>query len=144
MAEVIITVDDWRAAFPEFANIETYPDAYLQRFLTMATAFISTRNFRLRPSVRILAIQLMAAHLLTLAHTDAAGNAINTDGTAGTTVTSASIDGVSVSMQAPLAGDAFAQWIQTTPYGRQLWALLTVNNPTGVFYVGTPRLHGIR
>lgn len=144
MAEITVTVADMRAAFPEFGSETQYPDAFLQRFLTEATCFISTRNYRLRPQVRILAIEYMAAHLMTL-------SAVNGDGTpnasfsdAGGAVTSAHIDGVSVSMQAPIASDAFAQWIQTTPYGKALWALLTANNPVGVFWCGNPKAWGIR
>lgn len=128
----------------EFASATAYPDAYMQRFLTQATMYISTKNFRIRPEVRVLAIEYMAGHLLTLAAVDAAGNANPNADTAGSVVNSASVDNVSVSLQAVIAKDAFEQWIQSTPYGKAYWALLTANNPTGIFYVGNPRLDGIR
>ena len=144
MSEVTVTVAEWRQAMPEFSSATVYPDAYMQRFLTQATMYISKKNFRIRPEVRVLAIEYMASHLLTLAAVDAAGNANSNAETAGSIVTSASVDNVSISTLAPIAKDAFEQWIQSTPYGKAYWALLTANNPTGVFYVGTPRLHGIR
>ena len=144
MSEVTVTVAEWRQAMPEFANTTAYPDTYMQRFLTEATMYISTKNFRIRPEVRVLAIEYMAGHLLTLAATDGAGNAKPNADTAGSVINSASIDSVSVSLQAVIAKDAFEQWIQSTPYGKAYWALLTANNPTGVFYVGNLKPWGIK
>lgn len=144
MSQVTITVDDWRAAFPEFLSAEQYPDAYLQRFLSQAQAYISTHNFRIRPETRILAIQYMAGHLLTLWASQSQNNGGLGDSTAGGVVTSAHIDSVSVTLQAPIASDAFAQWIQTTPYGKAYWALMTANNPIGVYFCGYPRAWGLR
>lgn len=140
MSSVEITVVDLKEAFPEWAS---YPDGYCQRFLTQATAYISTTNFKIRPEVRVLAIQYMAGHLITLASMDADGNSKH-DGTAGSNIVSSSVDNVSISLQAPIAKDAFEQWIQSTPYGKAYWALLTANNPLGVYFVGNPRAFGIR
>ena len=144
MSEVTVTVAELRAAFPEWADTTKYPNSYLQRFLTQATMYISTKNYRIRPDVRVLAIEYMTGHLITLSALDGKGNANSNADTAGSVITSASVDSVSVSMVAPIAKDAFEQWIQSTPYGKAYWALLSANNPTGIFYVGTPRLHGIR
>lgn len=144
MSTVTVNIQDFREAFPEFSDTTRYPDKFLERFLAEATSFISVRNFRIRPDVRVLAIEYMMGHLITLAATDGAGNPNANASDAGTIVTSAHIDSVSVSMMAPIASDAFAQWIQTTAYGRKYWALLTVNNPTGVFWLGSPRAFGIR
>ena len=141
MSEVVITVSDFKAAFPEFGSLT---DAVATRFLTQAQAYISTHNFRIRPQVRVLAIQLMAGHLITLAKIDpTSGNATGTGDAAGFEV-SASVGGVSVSLAAPVARDAFESWINSTGYGQQYWALLKANNPTGVHYIGTPRAFGIR
>lgn len=144
MSQVIVTVDQFREAFPEFSDVEQYSDAYLERFLTQAQSYISTQNFRIRPEVRVLAIEYMAGHLVTLWGSQGQNNGGLGDNTAGSVITSAHIDSVSVSMQAPIASNAFAQWIQTTPYGKAYWALMTANNPLGVYYCGTPRAFGIR
>lgn len=144
MSQVVVTVADYRQAFPEFSDEEQYTDAYLERFLTQAQSYISTYNFRIRPEVRLLAIQYMAGHLITLFGTQGQNNGGLGDNTAGSIITSAHIDSVSVSMQAPIASNAFAQWIQTTPYGKAFWALMTANNPVGVFWCGNPRPWGIK
>lgn len=141
MAQITVGVKDLREAFPEFNDVTLYPDGYLERFITQATMYISTDNRVLRPEVRKLAIEYMACHLMSLSATDGAGNATGNDGNI---VTSSHIGSVSVSIQAPIARDAFEQWIQSTPYGKAYWALLTANNPTGIFWIGTPRLRGIR
>lgn len=141
MSDIVITVSDFKSAFPEFSSLT---DAVCTRFLTMAQAYCSTKNFRIKSSTRILLIQLMAGHLITLANPDAqTGNSTSAGNVAGFE-TSASVGGVSVSLQAPVARDAYETWINSTGYGQQYWALLTAVNPTGVHYVGTPRLFGIR
>lgn len=141
MSEVVITVSDFKSAFPEWASLT---DAVAQRFLTQAQAYISTQNFRIRPAVRVLAIQLMAGHLITLAKIDpTTGNPTIASETVGFE-TSATVGGVSVSVAAPNSKNAFESWMNSTGYGQQYLALMTANNPTGVHYIGTPRVFGIR
>lgn len=144
MSEVVITVSDFRTAFTEFSNATAYPDALLNRFLTQAQAYCSTVNFRIKPSTRVLLIQLMAGHLITLNNIDPTTHQSTGSASTAGFETSATVGGVSVSVQAPIAKDAFEQWINSTGYGQQYWALLTANNPTGVHYVGVPRFMGIR
>ena len=140
MSEVVITVDKFRKAFPEF-TVEKYPDEFIERFIVMATSFISTRNFRIRPEVRLLAIEYMMAHLISLS---AVGGDGSTTGSDGNIIVSSSIGSVSVGIQAPIARNAFEQWIQSTGYGKQYWALMKMNNPTGIFWVGNPSAFGVR
>lgn len=144
MSEVVISVGDFRTAFPEFSNETTYTDGLLTRFLTQAQAYCSPVNFRVKPEIRLLLIQLMTAHLITLNKIDPTTH----ESTGSADITgfeqSASVGGVSVSLQAPMSKDAFEQWIQSTGYGQQYWALLCANTPTGVFYIGTPKAFGIR
>lgn len=140
---VEVTVATFRSSLPEFADTTKYPNTYIQRFITQSTMFITTDSGIIKDDVRVLAIEYMTAHLITLAAIDGAGNKV-ADGNSGGVLTSASIDSVSVAFQAVIAKDAFEQWIQSTPYGKLYWALLSANMPTGVYWVGTPRLHGIR
>lgn len=142
MSEVIITVCDMRQAFPEFMDEKKYPCGLIERFIAEAECFISTGNFRIRPQVRKLAIEYLVGHLITL--TTISDNGAQTGVADGNIVTSASVDGVSVSNLAPIANDASEQWYQSTPYGKKFWALLTANNPMGVYWCGTPRAYGIR
>ena len=141
---VNVTVSDFRNALPEFNSTIRFPDAYVQRFITQSTMYISTQSGIIRDDVRVLAIEYMTAHLITLASIDGLGNDKNDSSTSGGVLTAASIDSVSVSFQAVIAKDAFEQWIQSTPYGKMYWALLSANMPGGIFWVGSPRVAGIR
>lgn len=141
---VNVTVSDFRTALPEFSSTTQYPDAYIQRFITQATMYISAQSGIIRDDVRVLAIEYMTAHLITLAAIDGQGNVNSNNSNSGGVLTSASIDAVSVAFQAVIAKDAFEQWIQSTPYGKMYWALLSANMPGGIYWCGTPRLYGIR
>ena len=70
MSEVIVSVSDFRSAFPEFSSATDYTDALISRFITMAEAYCSTKNFRIKPATRVLLIELMTAHLITLNNID--------------------------------------------------------------------------
>ena len=144
MSEVVVTVADFRNAFVEFSNTTNYTDALVGRFITMAEAYCSTKNFRVKPATRILLIELMTAHLITLNNIDPTTHESTGSGEGAGFETSASVGGVSVSLQAPVAKNAFQTWINSTGYGQQYWALLVANNPTGVHYIGNPRVFGIR
>lgn len=141
---VVVTEEYFRAAFPEFASKTTYTDALVTRFILMAEAYCSPRNYRIKPEVRVLLIELMTAHLITLNSIDPTTHESTGSGDITGFETSASVGGVSVSLQAPIAKNAFEQWIQSTGYGQQYWALLVANVPTPVHYVGTPRAFGIK
>lgn len=74
----------------------------------------------------------LVAHLLALQAAAAAGG-----GAAGP-VASATIDKVSVSFQAPPAGDSWSYWLNTTPYGQQAMAFLKACSAGGFFVGGLP------
>jgi hypothetical protein len=143
MSSVEISVEGFRCHFPEFI-LATYSDETVCRYLCQAEAYCSTTNFRIRPKVRVLLIYLMTAHLITLAGINSSNGLATNAGDITGFETSASIDGVSVSKQAPIARNAFEQWINSTGYGQQYWAMLTANVPTPIHYVGNPETFGIR
>ena len=143
MSVVEVNVTSFRTAFPEF-DITNYPDILVSRFITMAEAYCSTTNFRIKPAVRILLIELMTAHLITLAEIDPTTHTVKSMGGITGFDVSASIDGVSVSKQAPIAKNGFEQWIQSTGYGQQYWALLVANVPTPYHFVGITNAFGIK
>lgn len=141
MSQIEVTPEMIQCAFPQFAN---YPSAYLQGYICQAMAYISATNYRIRPQARVLAIEYMALHLMELSGVGPDGQAI-AGATNGQIVTSATIDGVSVSTVAPIARDAYEQWIQSTKWGKLFWALMSANNPTPIFWVGKPcSPYGIR
>ena len=129
---ITVTVADFRADFPEFANATIYPDAELQNFIDQSMCYISNVNYGvLRGNCRKLGIELMVAHLQTLQNKIASGqNATNQIG-------STSIDSVSVSLIAPPNKSQFDYWLNLTPYGQRYLMLLLAKAPAGLYYGGS-------
>lgn len=130
--EIIITPQEFRADFPEFADTSVYSDATLQRFINQAGCYIHNVNYGvLQGSCRKLAIELMVAHLQTLQDRIASGQ--NSTGQIGST----SIDSVSVSLIAPPNKTQFDYWLSLTPYGQQYLQLLLAHAPAGLYFGGS-------
>ncbi|HZZ80030.1 MAG TPA: DUF4054 domain-containing protein [Gemmataceae bacterium] len=124
----------FRALFPAFANTVTYPDAQVQAYWDTATAYVSNRSGGcytggLSLPQQTLALNQMTAHLLCISGMIASGN------TPGVTV-GATIDKISVTLEPPPAPNQWQYWLQTTPYGQLLLALLQVAS-VGGFYATT-------
>jgi len=143
MSQVEITIQQFRTDFDEFSDTQKYSDALLTRMLRTAKGFISTENFRIEPDIRVLLIELMMGHLITLATTNPEGVGASMAEEASEEL-SASVGSVSVTKAHPVVNDSFEFWIQTTGYGQQFLAILTAQNPTGVFYYGIPNVFGIK
>lgn len=134
-----ITLDkaQFRERFPAFASTTTYPDGALDVQWLIAVEYISAEVYGcLSASGRALALQLMLAHLLALADAIAA-NGTN-KGTPGITV-GATIDKVSVTLaQPPFGTSQWRYWLNLTPYGTQLLALLQARSVGGFYIGGSP------
>jgi hypothetical protein len=131
-------VTEFRVAFPAFENTTTYPDDILQGWFDVASVYISTTDYgalTLLPRTRSL--DLMTAHLAAMATTQAAGN---TPGF----VQSATIDKISVTLTPPKNQSDFLWWLNGTPYGAQLAALLTVHAVGGFYVPGCRGPRGLR
>lgn len=119
-------IAEFRAAFPAFASEVTYPDAMILSTYQSAICFIPECS---GGACHTRKIYLMLAHLLTLQ------NAIATNNYSGI-VNGSTIDKVSVTLSAPPFGTSqFKYWLNLTPYGQELLALLAVDSAGG-FYVG--------
>lgn len=128
-AVISFNVAAFRAAFPAFANATTYPDPTLTGYWNAATCYISPVVYgRLQETCRGRALDLMTAHLAALADLIAAGEQPGI-------ITSATIDKISVAMEAPPSDNQWQYWLNLTPYGQQLLALLQVKS-SGGFYIG--------
>lgn len=134
MADVIfITVDEFRSAMPAFSNSTKYPDEKVQLFIEQSYNYISPeKGCLLKCKTRKYALELMAAHLLMLNDKILSG-----DMSAGGRVTSANIDKISVSLEAPKNQNDWAYWLSLTPYGLALSALLSSKAPIGIYSGGT-------
>ena len=141
----VITLDKalFRSRFAQFANVGTFPDATLDTQWIVATQFISDTNYGdLAGAGRELAIQYMLAHILALGVIIAAGGTYT--GQAGI-VTGAQIDKVNITLAAPPYGsDEWKWWLNTTPYGPQLLALLATVAAGGFYYGGLPERAAFR
>lgn len=133
MVDVIaITPEQFRSAMPAFADATKYSDEQIDAFVEKAGFYISTKYSGTCPcKCRVYAIELMAGHLLKLNDLILSG-----DNSAGGRITSASIDKISVSLDAPQTKNAYEYWLSLTPYGQQLYALLMSKAPAGIYSGG--------
>jgi|SRR6185312_6226654 len=122
---------NFRAQFPAFANVTTYPEAMLSGYWTTGTAYISVSNgpgWYSNPAQLQRALDLLCAHLAQIATQLAGGQPLGV-------MTAASEGSVSITMQPPPTKSALSYWLSSTPYGAELRALLDIAASVG-FYVG--------
>lgn len=118
MAQQTLDITAFRAMFPAFADATKYPDATIQMWWTMATAYIYDYDNCVIDGPQLsLALNLMTAHLAD------SFTKIN-NGQQVVVLTGATEGTVNVSMQPPPAKTGWQWWLSTSPYGVQLWALL--------------------
>lgn len=136
MAAIEFDLNAFRAAFPAFA---TTPVPTLNLYWDFATDFITNELPQCGVATKIQTrfINLMAAHLLELSVQIAAGD------TPGIT-TGATVDKVSVTIQPPPERNQWQYWLNQTPYGQQLLALLQVQSAGGFYVGGSPVTAGFR
>jgi hypothetical protein len=131
----------FRALFPAFASETAYPTVALQMRWDMAVEYISAYDScRLSGTSRQLALNLLTAHL-----TQIYAMLLLDPSATVSIITGASIDKISVSMQAPsAAAGSWKYWLSTTQYGLELWALLSVKSAGGFFVGGSSERSAIR
>ncbi len=131
---------NFRAQFPQFADTTAFPEAMLQAYWTMATAYINPDGgpgWCKNPAQLQLAIDLMAAHLT-------ASYVLINAGTPTVLVQGSTEGSVSVSLTPPPVKTAYGWWLATTPYGLQLRALLATVQNVGFYFGGLPERAGFR
>lgn len=125
----------FRQQIPVFADTVKYPDALIQSWWDIATDYISTTDYGyLSGNSRVLAINLLAAHMMHIAE--------NPSGGGSGILTSASEGSVSVGMHVYQTKSLFLQWLLSSPHGRQLAALLNVKAAGGI-YAGGSSMQGM-
>lgn len=131
-----VTTSEFRSRFPAFADESKYSEDLVQMMLNTAMLYISPeRNCLVRECVQIQMIYLMTAHLVELNYNLATGKS---SGLGAGQVASASVGGVSVSKAIPNNRTELDYWLNLTPYGMQLLALLSMFTGIG-FYIGGQR-----
>lgn len=136
-----LDVAQFRLLFPAFADETKFPDAMIAVWWDLATEYITEYdNCLISGKTLQFALNLMAAHLAQTFTMIANGSGTGTPGL----VTSASEGSVSISMTPPPAKSAWQFWLSTTPYGLQLWALLSSLLVGGITLGGHPEINSFR
>lgn len=131
----LITYNDasFRALFPAYASITCYPQMNILLFWNTATAYINNVNGgcyvgAMTLAQQTLALNYMTAHLLYISDLISQGQNPGIE-------TAATIDKISVTLEPPPAKNTWQYWLQSSPYGQQLLALLQIAG-VGGFYIG--------
>jgi hypothetical protein len=126
----------FRAMFTEFVPT---PDLVINAYFGAAGNYIGTDDVwdGLKDASLDYALQLMTAHLIKI------GLEAGSDTSSGVVVSSGVAD-VSVSLMPPPAKDGWQFWLSSTPYGLQLWALLSVRAAGGWIIGGSPETRSFR
>ena len=139
MAQHELIIDDWRLRFPEFSQLT---DAQIEMAWDSATSYIADYdNFLLSGKRLQLALNLMTAHIVQLRVM-----ALSKDNSSMPTgvLTSASEGSVSVSFSPPPFKNGLETWLAMTPYGLELWALLSMAIAGGFYVGGKPETAAFR
>lgn len=135
MATIEFDPTAFKVAYPAFVSI---PDATLQIYWNTATIYFTNQ---IGPCTdiptRTLYLNLMTAHLAALSQMVAAGQVPGY-------ITNSTIDKISVTIQAPPAQNQWQWWLNLTPYGQQLLALLQLASVGGFSYGGLPEGQAFR
>jgi hypothetical protein len=134
-----IDVAAFRAMFPMFASATKYPDAMIEMFYAVAGEYIPPYDVwcGLKGNTLTYALNLLTAHLLyewRLQSTNQTGKV----------VTGATIDKVTVALLAPPVKNGWDFWLNQSPYGQQLLALLSVKSVGGWSVGGAPETSAFR
>ena len=143
MAAIIFDPTAFREEFPAFNCTPPISNDTLQAYFDQATLYINNPtggaycNPERTAAQRRLALYLMTAHLAAIARLIYQGQAPGI-------MTSATVDKVSVTLEPPPAANQWQYWLQSTPYGQQLLALLQVVSVGGTYINPRPELAAFR
>lgn len=129
---VTVTSAEFKEKFVAFNNIDNQT---IVNMLEMALLYISPKiNKYVSVCQQKMMIYLLTAHLIEQQKQILAGDGTTT----GLQLTNASVDGVSVGVAIPQSRSELDYWLNTTVYGRQLLALLSMLSGIGI-YIGGQR-----
>ena len=138
MATLLFDVDDFRAQFPGLFPNPPNTDALIEIFWDAAICYVSPdTEGALSADCRRQVLNLVTAHLITLSESAQAGNQPGFK-------VSASIDKISITVQAPPSKTAFQFFLNQTPFGVQAYALLYAHGVGGSYHGGFNELGSFR
>lgn len=133
--EVVLTVEQFLQDFPEFSGVDTdVISAYIRRSELFLAPF---DNYIMTQKQRLLMLELMTAHLLTVSPQQTSGSSTSSSSSIGGFVQSAHIHDVSVSVTTPNTSDNLEYWLSTSTYGLQLLAFVA-SFPSVDYQGGSP------
>ena len=133
--QVTLNITNFRALFPDFTNVLIYTDSIITNNFDLATMYIKNEtNCKINEDRLTKMLYLMTAHLLTLN----VANPNSSDDITNGNVTSASIDKISVSINALQTKTAFQHFLNSTKYGVQLLSLMSLLMMGGFSVGGLP------
>ncbi len=131
----ILTFDysEFIALFPAYANAIMYPELILQQYWNSAINYISDIGNvgTIQGDQRQYAINLMTAHLTYI-------SGLIANGQTPYVANSVTIDKVNVGLTPPPMSNEWQWWLNASPYGQQLLALLQANSAGGFYIGGSP------
>jgi hypothetical protein len=129
----------FRLQFPYFASDTKYPDEQLSGYFTVATVHIYPYDWGVACGDTLQRmLDLMTAHLAFRYNQLLQGN------TSVGALTGATIDKVTVSMQVPAALKGWQAWLLLSPFGMELWGLISAIRPRALAVGGLPERQGFR
>lgn len=142
MSTIIFDPVAFREQFPAFQCTPAIANKTLQGYWDTATLYINDNTTSvycggMRTAQRTQCLYLMTAHIAAINRFIATGQ------TAGV-ITNGTVDKVSVTIEPPPSKNQWQYWLQTTPYGQQLLALLQVIGVGGLYVGGRPELSAFR
>ena len=131
MTTIAFDADSFRRQIIAYSDPILYPDEVLQVYWDQATCFVSNEYGDCWTSEGCLrtALNYMTAHLIYLA------NLIASNGNQGVSgiVTQSTVDKTSVTLVAPPGSESqFKYWLNQSPYGQALLALLSAQGAGGL------------
>ena len=129
MAAHVFDLPSFAAACPALASSD--PTTLAATFGTATVIMTKYDGCLLNGDALQLALNLMTGHLTQIAAQLAAGQ------TSVAPLTGATEGSVSLSLQPPPATSGWQYWLTSTPYGVQLWALLSVKSAGGLMVGGS-------
>lgn len=134
---ITLDIPAFRINFPLYADETKYPDTLLLAQYEVGKCYIADNDCTMAEACRTYALQLMLAHLLFVRDLVMSGNNVGV-------ITSASEGDVSVSLAQPNVEDEWHNWFNSSPFGKELVALLSAQSVGGFYVGGMPERRGFR
>lgn len=132
-----LNIQTFRVNFSLYADEVQYTDALLLAQYDIGKCYIADNDCTMAENCRTYALQSMLAHLLYIRDQVNSGNNVGV-------ITQASEGDVSVSLAQPNVDDEWHHWFNSSPFGRELVALLGVQSVGGFYAGGNPERKAFR